>query len=106
MEMVRWPVSVASRHRRLDVSAGRNAGSLQRRCGRSRGFRRSWCGAAVRVCQTFSVSPEVFDDCSSVSRRLSLRERTVIREVNETVCALDVLETSRIVGSVSREKWF
>ena len=30
---------------------------------------------------------EVFDDGSSVSRRLSLRERAIIREVNETVFA-------------------
>ena len=31
--------------------------------------------------------PEVFDDCSYVGRRLYLRERAVIREVNETVFA-------------------
>ena len=44
----------ASRHQQNDVFTGRNAGSLLRRCGGSLGFWRSWCGAAVRVCQTFS----------------------------------------------------
>ena len=43
-----------SRHWQNDVTLGRNAGCFQRRCGGSHGFWRSWCGAAVRVCQTFS----------------------------------------------------
>ena len=45
----------ASRHPHNDVSIGRNAGSLRRSCDGSRGFW-GWCGAAVRVCQTFLVS--------------------------------------------------
>ena len=44
---------------------------------------------------------EVFDDCSSVSRRLSPRVRAIIREVNETVLVLNFLETVGIVGSES-----
>ena len=48
--------------------------------------------------------PEVFDDCSSVCRRLSLRERAIIRDLSEIVFALDLLETGSIVGSVSCEK--
>ena len=43
--------------------------------------------------------PEVFDGCSSVSRGLSLRERAIIREVNETVVARNFLEMDGIVGS-------
>ena len=39
------------RGRQHDVSLGRNAGSLQPRCGGSHEFWRSWCGAAVRVRQ-------------------------------------------------------
>ena len=49
------------------------------------------------------VLVEVFDDCSSVSRRLSLLERA-IREVHETVFALNFLETASVVGSESFTK--
>ena len=31
--------------------------------------------------------PEVFDDCSHVGRRLSLRDSAIIREMNESVFA-------------------
>ena len=48
------PVAERSRHQHNDVSTGRNAVSLRRCCDGSRVFRRSWCGATVRVCQTFS----------------------------------------------------
>ena len=47
------------------------------------------CASAKRS----RLFPEVFDDCSSVGRRLSPRERAIIREVNETVFALNFLET-------------
>ena len=40
-------------HQQNDVSLGRNAGSLRRRCSGSHGIWRSWCGAAVRGCQAF-----------------------------------------------------
>ena len=63
----RWRLEVLERGRRrerdpaagkvtsLSLSLGRNAGSVWRRCGGCHGFWRSWCGAAVRVCQTFSA---------------------------------------------------
>ena len=41
---------------------------------------------------------EVLGVCSAVSRRLSLRERAIIREMNEIVFALSFLETDGIVG--------
>ena len=40
--------------------------------------------------------PEVFDDYSYVCRRLSLRERAIIKEVKETVFALNFLETGSV----------
>ena len=48
--------------------------------------------------------PEVLDDCSALSRRLSSREKAIIREMTETVLALNFLETGGIVGIESREK--
>ena len=85
--VVRMVRGRASRHRRHDVCIGRNVGSLQVRCGRSRGFWRFWCGAGVRVCQTFSglsclhlrrlhfvISdfrpPSVAESCQGALRRL------------------------------------
>ena len=50
------------------------------------------------------VLPEVFEDCSSVSRRLSPRERTIIREVNDTAYSLNFLERGGIGRSESCEK--
>ena len=76
----RWPVAVASRRRRNDVSAGRNAGSLQRRSGVALP-----CASAIRS----RLLAEVFDDYSQDDRKLSHRERTISREVNETVFALN-----------------
>ena len=38
---------------------------------------------------------EVFDDCSSVGRRLSLRERAIMREVNETAFCSKFLGNGR-----------
>ena len=58
------------------------------------------CASAKRS----RLLPEVFDDCSSVCRRLSLRERAIIRDLSEIVFALDLLETGSIVGSESCEK--
>ena len=49
------------------------------------------CGSARRS----RLFPAVFDDCSCIGRRLSLRERAIIR-VNETVFALNFLETGGI----------
>ena len=48
--------------------------------------------------------PNVFDDCSSVGRRLFPRERAVIREVNETVFVVFFFHTGGIVGSESCNK--
>ena len=53
--------------------------------------------------------PEVFDDCSSVLGKLSLsslslRGRAINREVNETACAQNFLETGGTVDSKSRER--
>ena len=49
--------------------------------------------------------PKVVDDCSSVRRRIPLRERAIIREMNESVVALHFLETGGIGLSESCEKW-
>ena len=57
------------------------------------------CASAKRS----RVRPEFFDDCSSVSRRVSLRDRAIIREVNETAFALNFLETGGTVDSESCE---
>ena len=53
VEMVRWPVAGASRHRRHDVSVGRNVGPSG---GVAAGLVDSGGlgGAPVRVCQTLS----------------------------------------------------
>ena len=51
----RQVVGAGSRHRRHDVSLGRSVGGIRRCCDGSRGIWRCWCGAAVRVCQTFSA---------------------------------------------------
>ena len=98
--------AAGARSRRLqtDVSAGRKAG---RRCGVSRRFWRSWCGAAVRFYKTFS-DPSCFffffDGCSCVGRWLSPRYMANIREMNESVFSLSFLETGGIGLSESREK--
>ena len=59
------------------------------------------CASAERS----RVLPEVFDDSSSVCRRLSPRESATIGEVKKTVLALNFLETGGIIGSESCEKW-
>ena len=46
------------------------------------------CASAKRS----RLLPEVFDDCSSVSRRRSLRDGAIIREVSETAIALNFLD--------------
>ena len=51
------------------------------------------CASAKRS----RLFPEVFDDCSSVRRRLSPRERAIIRDLNETVFSLSFLETGGTV---------
>ena len=48
--------------------------------------------------------PDVFDDSSYVGRRLSPRDRAIIREVNETVFTLNFLKTAGIGCSESCEK--
>ena len=45
-----------------------------------------------------------FDDCSYAGRRLSPRDRAIIRELNETVFADNFLETRGTVFSESCEK--
>ena len=52
------------------------------------------CASAKRS----RVLPEVFDD-PSVSRSFSSRERAIIMEVDETVFALNFLETGVAFGS-------
>ena len=59
------------------------------------------CASAKRS----SLLPEVFfDDCSYVGCTRSPRERAIIRELNETVFALNFLETCGIDCSESCEK--
>ena len=58
------------------------------------------CASAKRS----RLLPEVFDDCSYGGRRLSPRDRAIIREVNETVFAVNFLETGNTVDSESCEK--
>ena len=48
---------------------------------------------------------EVFYDCSSVSRRLSSRERAIIREVNETVFALNFWRRAVLLILSHVKKW-
>ena len=48
--------------------------------------------------------PDVFDDCSYVGHRRSPRDRAIIRELNETVFAINFLETGGLGLSVSRER--
>ena len=50
------------------------------------------------------VLPEVCDACSHVGRRLSPRDGPIIREMNESVFALDFLETGGVGLSESCEK--
>ena len=78
------------RRRQNDVSAGRNAGSL--RCGVAARFR----GAAVRVCHDVLGS---FLNFKMTPRMLGDR-----REVNETVFALNFMETGGVGRSESCEK--
>ena len=80
-------VALASRHRQNDVPLGRNDGSLQR-------LRRVAWNLEVLVWRCCARLPnvlgsflEVFDDCLYVGCRLSPRDRTIIREVNETAVA-------------------
>ena len=47
------------------------------------------CASATRS----RLLPEVVDDCSCVGRKLSLRVRAIIRELNDTICVLNFLET-------------
>ena len=58
------------------------------------------CASAKRS----RLLPEVFDDCSSVRRGLALRDRAIIREVNETLFALNFLETGGVGCSEVCEK--
>ena len=61
-----------------------------------------WCCHA-RTATPSRVFPEVFDDCSVVGRKLSLCDRAIIGELNETVFALNFWETGGIGYSGSRE---
>ena len=65
-----------------DLSAGRSAGSLQRRCGGSPVS--GGPGLALLCAPAKRLLSEVFVYCSAVSRGLSPSERAIIREVNET----------------------
>ena len=95
----RRPVSGVSRHRQNDTlgpSGGVVAGLIG--CG-GLGVALP-CASAKRS----RLIPEVFDDCSHVGRRLSPRDRAIIRELNETVFALSFVETGGIGRSESCEK--
>ena len=85
----------SSRHWQKEVSLGRNAGSLRRRCGGSLPC------ASAKLSRLF---PEVFDDCSNVGCKLSPRDRAIIKEMNESVFASYLLETGGIGCSESCEK--
>ena len=52
--------------------------------------------------ERFRLLPEVFHDCSYVGRRLSPRDGTTIRKMNESVFAVNVLETGGIGLSAKR----
>ena len=97
----RRPVAGASRLRQNDVSRGRNAGSLPRRI-HSGGLGVTMLGASAERSRLLS---DVFDDCSCVGCRLSPRDRSIIREMNETAFAEHFLETGGIGCSESWEKW-
>ena len=86
------------------MSAGRNAGSLPALW---RGHSVSGGLGVALPCASSRRSRlllEVLDVCSYVCRRRSPRERAIIREVNETVFALNFLETGVTVGSESCEQ--
>ena len=68
------------------LHSGRNAGSVQRRCGGVSCIFGSWCDAAYASAKCSRLLPEVFDDRSQ-NVCLLPRQRTIIREVNETVFA-------------------
>ena len=94
----RWPVAGASRHEHNDVSTSRNACFLWALWRVSRFLGGALpCASAKRS----RLLPEVFDDCSSVTRRVSPRERAIIMELNETVFAQNFLETGGTVGPES-----
>ena len=42
---------------------------------------------------------EVVDDCSCCGRRLSLRDRAIIREMNESVFALNFVDRVPVIAS-------
>ena len=107
VEKERRPVAEASRHTGKMTSSCRNAGSLLRRCG----------GSHVLVCRCRArlplprasakrslLPPKVLDDCSYVGRKLSPHDRAIIREVNESVFALNFLDTGCRGLSESCEK--
>ena len=48
--------------------------------------------------------PDVFDDCSYVSRRLSPRHGAIIRKLKETAYALNFLEAVAVLVILSRAK--
>ena len=58
------------------------------------------CASAKRS----RLLPEVYDDCSSVTRRLSPCERAIIREVNKTLLLLSTSGRRAVVGSESCER--
>ena len=91
-----------SRQWQNDLCVGRNAGSLRWRCGGPHEFWRSWCGAAV---PNVLVS---FLRCLTTARMLDASSLLVIgriiKELNETVFALNFLETGSTDCSESCEK--
>ena len=56
------------------------------------------CASATRS----RLLPEVFDHCSCAGCRVSLRDRAVIREMNECAVALNFLETEGVFVILGR----
>ena len=93
-----------SRHRQNDVTLRCNAGFLR---GVAAGLMDSGGLGVALPCASAKRSrlfPKVFDDCSCVGRGLSSHNRAIIRELNETVFAINFLETGVIGCSGSFEK--
>ena len=67
----------------------------------SAGFGMTLPGASAKRSRLFL---DVFDDCSRAGFKLSLRERAIIREMNETIFAVNFLETGGVGCSESCEE--
>ena len=78
----------SSRSRHKDVSTGRGAVAV---------FGGLGVALPCALAKRSRLFREVFDDCSTLSRRLSLREKAIIREMSGTIFAHKFLQTGGIV---------